>query len=108
MTCSGFVRSIGRATIFPCSYSPELHLLSSTCESWADFVDDIGGDSNRSVGGALVFGAGGGGSLLLDFSALPRDMSFSMPRHVLEVGFLLVRAFSLYLSLLSAAFLAFL
>ena len=76
VTCSGFVRSIGHATMFPCSSSsPEQQLLSSS--SWTDLVfGEFGGVSSSFPcvmlsGGALVFvGAGGGGSLLLLSSAV--------------------------------------
>ena len=93
VNCSGFAKSIGPSTISPRS-TPEMQLLSSSCESCADLVGDFGGFSSRFVGGALVFGAGGGGALLLDFAAFPRSMAFLVRGVVLEVGFL-VRAFSL-------------
>ena len=80
VTCSGFVRSIGRAAIFPRSSSPEMQLLSPPCESWADLVGEFGGCSCRFGGGSLVFGAGGGGALLMHFSSFPSAMSFYSSR----------------------------
>ena len=78
-SCSGFARPIGAATMFPrASSSPELKQLSS---SRADLSGDFGGVSCRCgwsiFGGALVLGAGGGGALLVLFSALVSDIVMS-------------------------------
>ena len=79
----GFVRSIGPATIFPCSSSsPALHQLSSS--RWDDLAfGDFGGDSSclsclLFSGGVLCFGAGGGGALLVLFSALVSAIAISI------------------------------
>ena len=96
---SGFVWSTGHSTIFPCSSSPGLQLFSSSLESWADLVGDFGGCSSIFVGGALVFGAGGGGALLLDFLLSQELCLFLAHGVVLEVGLLLIRAFPLFLIL---------
>ena len=98
VTCSGIAKSIGPAAMFSRSSSPELQLLSS---SWEDLYGDFGGDSRifgrsgKFVGGALklVYGAGGGGALLVLFSALVSAFLFLALGVSLGVGLLLSHAF---------------
>ena len=82
VACSGFARSTGPATIYPrSSSSPELQLLSSLRRT--DLArGDFGGDSSclsclMFSGGALLFGAGGGGASLVLFSALVSAIAIS-------------------------------
>ena len=68
---------MGRGWMFPCSSSPEMQLIPSSCDSWDDLDGIIFGESSRFVGGSLVADAGGGGALFLDVSDCYVDMSFS-------------------------------
>ena len=83
VACFGFARSIGPAIMFSRSPpSPELLLSSSMWDDLA--IGDFGGDSVclsclLFSGGALnlFFGAGGGGDLLVLFSALVSAIAIS-------------------------------
>ena len=82
VACSGFARSTGPSIMVSCSSSsPDRQLLSPS--RWADLVyGDFGGWYCRVVclafsGGALVFGAGGGGAFLVLLSAFASGIAMS-------------------------------